>query len=211
MMHAGVESGPYDDHSAALEHAWARAGMTRPVEKSADTNGSANTNGCMVAFRPPYGICAALVGLGTEDISNLHITIIYVENEEELPDSLLFNHLVENFARNQKYIFTATITGFAVFSNNDSPVLVALVDIPNATGFRAELLSLLRSNGIEPPENHGWLPHITLAYGVDENAALPSIPDSAHESFTLDSLIAGVGDTWTWYPLVDPKVTAHNS
>lgn len=203
VMYEGVKSGPYDDHATALETAWTRAGMTLPVVKST------GTSGCMVAFRPPYSICSALVDLGNEQFDSLHITVVYIG--DNLPDSLLFNHLIETFAHNQKYIFTATITGFAIFSNNNSPVLVALVDIPNSTGFRAELLSLLRMNGIEPPENHGWLPHITLAYGVDENMPLPSIPESAREPFVLDLLIASVGDMEIRYPLVDSKVTTHNT
>lgn len=205
----GKEYGPYTTHADALDAAWSKLGMKLPLKpaypqpqllrKSADSFGS------MVAFRPPFPVCEALFELGNEDFNQLHITIVHIGDENNLPDKENLYQVVGEFARSHTAL-TATISGFGIFSNNDSPVLVALVSIPHSSGFRAGLVSALRNAGIDPPETHGWIPHITLAYGVDPTVPLPEIPMSIRGPFELDWIYAAYGDEWTWYPLVDPAV-----
>jgi hypothetical protein len=203
----GKEYGPFSTHTDALDAAWSKLGMkisAKPVQKS-QVQKSADLSGSMVAFRPPFPVCEALFELGNEDINQLHITVVYIGDENSLPDKDKLYQVVGEFARTHTTL-TATISGFGIFSNNDSPVLVALVSIPHSSGFRTGLVTALKNAGIDPPEDHGWIPHITLAYGVDPTMPLPEIPRSIRGPFELDWLYAEIGDESTWYPLVDPAV-----
>ena len=51
--------------------------------------------------------------------------------------------------------------------SDGKPVLVALPDLPDLPEFRQDLVELLEDAGFEPAEDHGYTPHLTVAY--DDN------------------------------------------
>lgn len=165
----------------------------------------ADTDGVMIAIRPPEEICKQLVEFSTEDYPNLHITLVYLGSKEDV-DYDLVKTIVEAWAARTPG-FDGNISGFGRFENGDEPVLYASADIPHLDEARALLVQELVRAGVAVPEDHGFSPHLTLAYGGD-------FPDDkcpvAGERFDIDEVAFSYGKDWNWIPLsgVRPKTGA---
>lgn len=98
------------------------------------------------------------------------------------------------------------ISGIGRFQASDSSdgkdVIYASVDMPGLNTFREALASDLDALGVPPRKEHGFTPHITLAYvGPGEVS-----PVSEVELLPLhfDNLVVGIGETMVSIPLTGP-------
>jgi len=66
-----------------------------------------------------------------------------------------------------------TIQGFGVFNGDGESVLYASLDCPDLPEIRQMLCSVMDSNGVAYSRDHGFTPHITLAY-FPEGWSLPA-------------------------------------
>jgi hypothetical protein len=156
----------------------------------------ANVDGVMIALRPPDDVLGALIVDGGEDFGNMHITLAYMGKANEV-DPAMVHQAAAVWA--QKWgPFTGRISGYGVFQNGEN-VLVALPDIPTLDRARDDLLDELAARGVLPKSDHGYTPHLTLAYGSGD--VLGELPAGAAGEFRIDDVIVAVGGEWTHYGL----------
>lgn len=98
---------------------------------------------------------------------------------------------------------TGTIGGIGRFPTEDEnggldPIYVP-VDLPSLPAFRQALIETLNEAGIAPAANHGYTPHITLAY-IPSDSPMPNIKiPTTPVSFNALALVWG--GEMTTYPL----------
>ncbi len=113
------------------------------------------------------------IDLGVPDVTlegNDHLTLLYVNDEfsnssEILP--FLKSHCFE-LAKNHNQL-DAKVQGWAYFDGAEKDgerctALVALVDVPGLEDLHVDLKRMVRSLGINAPQNHGFNCHTTFAY-----------------------------------------------
>lgn len=163
------------------------------------TAGAADDPGVMIAVRPPQKLCEALAEIGTEDIDQLHVTVLYLGKQSEVPNLDALPSAVGEWAARWGS-FPALISGFGFFGNGGDKVLVALIDTPGFDRARTDLMDTLARHHITWADNHGWSPHLTLKYlSEGEAPELPEITDDLVEEFVFDSVIVAVGPHWEHY------------
>lgn len=137
----------------------------------------------MVAIVPPGDVLDHLQGImkplrhETEPRAKMHITLLYLGQEDDHPASHLakLRDLVSQWAKTQQP-FEATAQGAGTFANEGSHVLHALVDIPGGHEVHGSLVDFLKGHGLSAiPQNHGWIPHITLAYSKQPVRFMPQV------------------------------------
>lgn len=170
-------------------------GASRKVKKA---NG-ADSNGVMIALVPPEKICKALAVEGGEPVDNLHVTLAYLGGKDDHEDDHLASlpDLVESWARTREPL-KANVGGVGTFVNPNEHVLWAAVDIPGGTTFRDDLVRYLEGHGYSIKNDHGWTPHITLAYG---NSHFRFMPKVKPESWTAAQVWVCVGGHWQPFPM----------
>lgn len=158
----------------------------RTKKKEISTDAPVHT-GVMVAFYLDSFSPDAAVQLqipGGETWDALHLTLAYLGDSTQLPldaEGKLYE-LISQFAANQGPI-EGEISGIGLFNTaeeGDSNAFYASFDSPGLTAFRQELMDLLQGNGLAQNQNHGFTPHITLAYIPKgqpiPNVTLPALP-----------------------------------
>lgn len=129
--------------------------------------------GAMVALYPSPEVAQQLAQPGGEPVSDLHVTLAYLgpANLIEEPDRL--KQAVAEFAARCAPL-AGTISGVGHFTAGPDPVTYASVDAPALGAARERLVADLQYIAT-PPREHGFCPHITLAY-ADLNATVPNLP-----------------------------------
>lgn len=146
------------------------------------TEKAANHTGAMLAFFVPENLAATLedmtataVGM-SEPAEDMHCTLVYLaEDAAEVADKrdALLETLVLGLA--DRTAFTGTINGVGRFFADDQDCLYINLDSPALPDFRGNLISLVRQAGVNPILNHGFSPHISLAY-LPKDMPTPTIP-----------------------------------
>jgi 8-oxo-dGTP diphosphatase len=154
----------------------------------------ADGNGIMIAVVPPEKVGKKLLVEDGEPLEALHMTLCYLGSRKEHPkgkvDSL--GSLVRAWARTQAP-FTANIGGAGTFTNPESHVLWAAVDIPGGGEIRQSLSDLLEEHGYKVRNDHGWTPHITLKYHNSHVRFLPKIEPATWE---VREIMLCLGGDW---------------
>jgi len=162
--------------------------------------------GMMLAFLLDVETAAQLAIPGGEPASDLHITLAYLGDMEEEPeDDLLRPHtspekikaVIAGFTAHEAKPLHGQVGGIGRFAasadSDDKDPIIALVDVPGLTEFRTKLISRILACGYFVAQNHGYTPHITLAY-VDSGAPMPvkAVPQLPLD---LDTVWLCVGET----------------
>lgn len=168
----------------------------------------ANSTGVMVALRPPQPLCEALAQEGGEPVEEMHVTLCYLGKTEEVSRDAA-EAAVAAFAASTS-VLTGKLAGFGQFLNGgeEPAVLIALWDVPGLDRFRLALKDTLAASGVKREENHGFTPHLTIAYGDEPFDELPEVPDEAKENITFESVILAYGGEWMEFPLAGPLAVA---
>ena len=152
----------------------------------------ADHDGAMVAVFIPQNVAAKLRDITDglklpgdaerEDEGNMHVTLSFI------PDGELADMHSEEIIKYMKIValsynpLEGNIQGFGVFNGQDGRhVLYATLDCPDLPFIRNEVCELLGTNGIPYGRDHGFVPHITLAYFSDnwqipEGFMIPDMP-----------------------------------
>jgi 2'-5' RNA ligase len=128
---------------------------------------------------------------GAVDASEMHLTVVYLGEASNMSSEQTLE-LVEWMNYYSEIIppIRGKVGGTAMFSkveDNGKHAVVALYDSPDMPHLRRLMMELLSAIGIEPPREHGFIPHITLAYADVNN--LPDI--NAEIVFEEISLVLG--------------------
>jgi len=117
-----------------------------------------------------------------ESPKELHVTVAGLDIGNI--DRDIVEKVIKNVSSNLPPV-TGKISGIGQFmSDNDEKPVVALFDSPILVKWRQRLLDALESVGVNAIDNHGYTPHITLAY-TDEPIVLELDDD---REITLDKL-----------------------
>lgn len=118
----------------------------------------------MIAYVPPLRVREHLASLvkGGEAADDLHLTLCFFPDY----DALDISAVLEAMERVSVAFPTlpGKINGVGRFSTEDGDAIVALVDAPYLSTLREALTFELRELGVEYANNHGFTPHIIIAY-----------------------------------------------
>lgn len=123
------------------------------------------SSGCMLALYPPAELAAELALDGGLAPAGLHITIAYLGEAADVDLNALTTAAAALLDRPP---VTAAISGHARFTGGPQDVIVALADSADIEDLRRDTIRVLAEAGIEIPRDHGYCPHMTLAY-IDED------------------------------------------
>lgn len=187
----------------ALRKTWAEleADATHdPVEESLDESMDIRSS-VMVALFLPAEIAGQVAqeGEGALPTGELHLTLAFLgDDATQFLDQAVLEGVVRSVAQ-QFYGISGKINGRGVFSVEDGLFAhVLLVDSPSLTEMRYALVQALREAGITPVNNHGFTPHVTLAYSRDEWR--PSMSLLAINEVVFRELVIAWGDQRTYIP-----------
>lgn len=106
----------------------------------------------------------------------MHVTLAYLGDVDSILDKYeLVAQCVHDIAKECNGSIVGKINGLGRFFECDKEgmnVIYANFDAPGLVDLQQKLCKKLEENGIEVMKNHGFTPHITLAY-VQKNAATP--------------------------------------
>ena len=127
------------------------------------TTGMAHT-GVMVAFFLPAELAGRIAAPGGEPASDLHVTLAYLgENATTRLDKAKLLSVLGGFAAYQ-FEIEGRFNGVAQFVNGEERAFVTLLDAPALSKFRQRLVECLEQNRMGVAYDHGFIPHVTLAY-----------------------------------------------
>ncbi len=153
--------------------------------------------GAMVALFLPDAASKRLAVPDGLEPSELHVTLVYLGEANQIMDPTALMRHVEQFASTQPTL-KLKVGGVGQFNQENGEgkrPFYASVDSPDLPGFRQALVESLK---VEPDTEHGFTPHVTLKYvpkGVGVNRLVPEL------EFTVDALSLCLGGVRWDYPL----------
>lgn len=118
--------------------------------------------GAMVALMLDADTASKLAVDGGEPAEDLHVTLAYLGEASELGDTERLVDVVRGWAAATAAL-TGEVSGIGAFAAEQT-VTYASVDIPDLAAARQLLVELLEDAGYPASADHGFTPHITLAY-----------------------------------------------
>ena len=162
--------------------------------------------GLMVAVWLDSDLASALAIPNGEVPDQLHLTLCYCGDASEMSDVAIGRVLDRMAWVAESYgPLAGQIAGIGRFNASESSdgkdVVYANVDVPGLDHLRHMVAEMLGSAGCTPMMNHGFTPHITLAY-IEPGSTMP-IQRIETKPFVIRSLWVSVGDRRTEIPLTN--------
>lgn len=142
----------------------------------------------MVAVYPASDEAETLAIEGGHEPADLHVTLVFLGEAEELPAEAV-TAAVAQVARELGPV-SGTVGGVGRFSEGpDGVPVLALPDVQGLTLLRERIVDELGHSGVRSPSEHGFLPHMTLAYmTADEELDLESAEEKLGLPLTFDTV-----------------------
>jgi len=161
-----------------------------------------NENSAMIALRIPDVLREELQKeypiMSDETRDDLHITLAFLGDYRTLNMQKVAWALAD-FTENARPIKT-TLQGVARFvSGNETDPIVALFDSPEFPAFRQSLTDALDQHGIPYHREHGFIPHMTLAYVPKDDKTQVDVGQLLEMNFSEVHLV--VGGQWIGFGL----------
>jgi len=142
---------------------------------------------------------------GGETLSSLHLTLAFLgKAAERTDDRAALETVCETFA-NRYAPISGKISGVGTFFDADGAAFYASYDAPGLNRFRENLMDALASVGIDVGREHGFTPHITLAY-LKGHERPEFAWESPHDEVTFKRLTLAWGDEKTHYRLTGDEM-----
>lgn len=129
----------------------------QPLRKS-DTQ-----TGAMVALYPATDVAGQLSQPGGEPAGDLHLTLAFLGPASQIEDTDKLCRAVSGFATSCPPL-TGEVSGIGHFTAGPAPVTYASADVPGLPVQRQRLVDTLAGAGQPASIEHGFTPHLTLAY-----------------------------------------------
>lgn len=163
----------------------------------------------MVAVYPTAEEADALAVEGGLEPADLHCTLVFLGEAEDLPDTDVMTAALEQVAMELAPI-AGTVGGIGHFSEGpDGVPVIALPDVQGLTLLRERVVDELGHSGVRSPSEHGFLPHLTLTYADPGTALdLEEAEDKLGRPLTFDTVsLVVAGDRYD-YELAGARVAA---
>ena len=167
---------------------------------------AAASEGAMVALKIPVKVANKLALADGEPADGMHITLAYLGKAAKIDRGIVQDSL-NRFAWPDAPL-TGTIGGGGGRFQNGDPdgdPIWAQPDIPGLAKMRTALVDHLHGDGIDVADDHGFTPHVTLAY-VAADAPTPDLPAEKYD-VSFSSVHLAHGGNWSEHSLmrVQPK------
>jgi 2'-5' RNA ligase len=152
--------------------------------------------GAMVALFVPATLAAELALDGGEPPGEMHVTLAYLGDAADLdgdPEDLA--QVIAAWALETPPL-AATFGGLGLFTphGDDPPVTYASVDSPDLPGARHRLVEALKRSGFPANMDHGFTPHVTLAFANVIDQA--NVPDTVFRFGAVTLAVGGERQSW---------------
>lgn len=137
------------------------------------------SDSAMVALYPDPELAVELALPDGETTDRLHMTLGYLGKTAEIGSLEDAIEAVRDWARKCPPL-VGEISGYGVFVAGPEPVTYASVDIPDLPAARQGLVDALEGTGSPIKCDHGYTPHITLAYAA-RRPKIEARPASFHK------------------------------
>lgn len=149
------------------------------------------TESAMVALYPRPEEASAMAAEDGLDWDTLHVTLVFLGDAEGIDDAAA-SRAVEKAATAVGPL-SGTIGGVGMFGENENGVpMILLPDVKGLTLLRERVVDELEQAGISSPSEHGFLPHMTLAYR--DGDAGPEGHDLIGKEVHFDAVSVVVGE-----------------
>lgn len=189
----------FDERPATIR----QGALTSAIREGEDNGTPSTSQMAMVALYPSPGQAQRLAHGGGEVPERLHMTLGYLGKRPWDPHTInRVGNVVRSWASNVGPL-GGVISGSGVFTEGpDGPVTYLSVDLPALPGLREDLIRRLDRIDVPVSRDHGYTPHITIAYGTPDGYQPPR-----GEAITFDQVTVAVGDQRWDFPLAgaDPS------
>ena len=131
--------------------------------------------GVMIALKIPPKVANKIKVKGGEPVKTMHVTIAYLGkqlSESQKKAALKMTRTIASTVNNLR-ITLGGVGRFSASSTSEGKDVVYLsVDSPDLHVVRTKLESMLKTAGVPIAMDHGFVPHVTLAY-IDKKAKTP--------------------------------------
>lgn len=129
----------------------------------------------MVALYPTPSVAKrlALKDGKAERVDDLHVTLAFLGKAADLKDHDRLREIVQGVAASFPKL-SGEVSGIGLFTAGPEPVTYASIDVPGLEQFRERLVAALRTGGYPPKTEHGFTPHMTLAYEDRKDVNVPN-------------------------------------
>lgn len=168
-------------HRSAMSSAGGKASAAKKraaKQEASEPRGFAEHNGFLVALWLQPGTAEQLAIPGGEPAEALHVTLCYCGDLADVDDLTVARAIsrIESLVSYRAPV-EGQVAGYGRFNASESSdaldVFYAAADIPGLEDLRHEIAWELQWAGLPPLQNHGFTPHITLAY-LDPELANPA-------------------------------------
>jgi 2'-5' RNA ligase len=162
-------------------------------------------DGLIVAWYLPPDLARELAVPDGEPPEELHLTLVYLGDAEDYDVDLVMA-VVKIFSNRWCWPIPGMIGGVGRFVGEaDQDVIVALADVPELEHFRSCLWDEFMCNSVFmeglPMSEHGFQPHITLAYVPKGTSSPPPLTEALE--FQIDALTVAAGGSTITFPFPD--------
>jgi hypothetical protein len=173
-----------------------------------------NPTGFLVALWLSPERAAKLAAPGGEDAASLHVTLAYCGDAAEMDELTQVRAIaaIDEIVRYRDKL-EGTISGYGRFvssgEDNGKDVFYASPDVPQLAELRQCIVDCLMGKGVSVSSDHGFVPHITLAYlDPEELNPLLEIEDT---SLSFDAVTVMSGSRRIDIPFWTPEPSVYMS
>jgi 2'-5' RNA ligase len=154
-----------DATPAALDDlaALTRSHLERLAAGAALAEAAEQHTGAMIALYPTPAVQRKLAIKGGEPVREIHLTLAFLGKAADLPDPERLADVVRGWAASTPPL-TGVVSGTGKFTAGPDPVTYVSPDLPGLPAARERLVAALTAAGYEPADDHGFSPHMTVAY-----------------------------------------------
>jgi 2'-5' RNA ligase len=131
-----------------------------------------NSSGAMVALYPSPEVAQQLAVADGEPAADLHLTLAFLGEASAVENPERLAQVVQGVALSTPPL-SGEVSGVGHFTAGEDPVTYASPEVPGLSEFRHRIVEALEGAGYEPSQEHGFTPHLTLAYDHIE----PDVPN----------------------------------
>lgn len=121
------------------------------------------TDGSMVCLFVDPTTAADIAAPDGQPSDTLHVTLAFLPEGVELPEEVAARmfEVAQAF-----YPLAGEVGGLGMFSAGaDGVPIIAIPSVPGMAELRVAVVTVLEDAGVVVADTHGWVPHVTLAYG----------------------------------------------